>query len=167
MYRAWAVVLEHRTMILQVMKMLESPILKDLHATTMLKNVMDRTNDLEKISFKEMSSKDFMRYHFPNREVAFVFYNWYGCLHGFSGRKSLVVRNINSQIIQQIFLFYREGTSDDRYTKFVSRKREHKPTSRCGCNVKLQVHLNHHNERWYIKYFDNVHNHSFLDDKYE
>jgi hypothetical protein len=31
----------------------------------------------------------------------------------------------------------------------------------------MQVHIDINNERWYIKFFDDVHNHSFLDNKYE
>lgn len=63
--------------------------------------------------FKETSSEQIMQYHFPDCEVAFMFYNWCGCLHGFIGRKSKIVRNVNGEIVQQTSLCHREGTRDD------------------------------------------------------
>jgi len=114
-----------------------------------------------------MSIEEIMRYHFPDREIAFMFYNWYGCLHGFAGRKSRVVRNTNGLIVQQTFRCHRDGIMDDSYSKSISRKREHKPISRCGCNAKFQVHIDFNNDCWYIKYFDDVYNHTFLNGKYE
>jgi hypothetical protein len=51
--------------------------------------------------------------------------------------------------------------------KLLLGKREHKPTSRCGCQAKFQGHIDFKSDRWYIKYFDDVYNHSFLDGKYE
>jgi hypothetical protein len=75
--------------------------------------------------------------------------------------------NTNHQIVQQTFICHREGIRDGRYNNTISRKREHNPTSRCGYGAKIQVHIDFNSSRWYIKYFDHVHNHSFLDDKYE
>lgn len=128
---------------------------------------VDCLNDIEKINFKETSSEEIMRYHFPDREVAFLFYNWYGCSHGFAGRKSRVVRNVNREIVQQTFICHREGFRVEKNRQGLTRKREHKPTSRCGCEAKFQVHVDFRSARWYIKCFDDAHNHSFLDDKYE
>jgi len=107
--------------------------------------------DVQKINLKEMSCEEIMRYHFPDREVAFMFYNWYACLHGFAGRKSWNVRNVNGQIVQKTFLCHKECIRDDRYSKTVQRKREYKPTSRCGCMAKFQVHIDFSSDRWYIK----------------
>lgn len=97
--------------------------------------------DLDKINFKEMSIDEIMRYHFSDHEIVFMFYNWYDCLHGFAGRKSRVVRNTIGLIVQQTFLCRRDGIMDDRYSKSISRKREHKSISRCDCNAKFQVHI--------------------------
>jgi len=33
--------------------------------------------------------------------------------------------------------------------------------------AKMRVHVDCGSERWYIKMFDDVHNHSFLDNKFE
>ncbi|XP_045798993.1 putative protein FAR1-RELATED SEQUENCE 10 [Trifolium pratense] len=126
---------------------------------------VDCTDDLEKINMKETSSDQLMRYHFPDRRVAFMFYNCYGRFHGFAGRKSRVVKNTNGEVVQQTFVCHREGIRNANNA--LSRKREQKPTSRCRCPAKLQVHLDLGSERWYIKLFDDIHNHSFLDEKYE
>jgi len=123
--------------------------------------------DLELINFKEMTIQKGMRYHFLDREVAYMFYNWYGCLHGFAARKSRVVRNRNGVVVQQIFLCHREGMREEKYINSTSRKREHKPLTRCGCQAKIQVHLNMGCQRWYIKLFDDEHNHSFVEEKFE
>jgi hypothetical protein len=130
-------------------------------------NAVDCFDDLEKINLREKSQDEIMRCHFPDREVAFMFYNWYGCLHGFAGRKSKMVRNSNGEIIQQTFLCHREGIRDEKYSKSVTRKRVHKPDSRCGCLARIQVHVEFTIGRWYIKFFDDVHNHSFVNNKYE
>jgi len=39
--------------------------------------------------------------------------------------------------------------------------------SRCGCQVKVQVHIDASSQRWYIKLFDDDHNHSFVKEKFE
>ncbi|CAI8605832.1 unnamed protein product [Vicia faba] len=96
-----------------------------------------------------------------------MFYNWYGCINGFAGRKSKMVRNVNGEVILQTFLCHREGARDDRYNNYAVRKREHKPTSTCGYLARIQVHLDFNTKCWYIKFFDDVHNHKFVDDKYE
>ncbi|CAK8531748.1 unnamed protein product [Lathyrus sativus] len=96
-----------------------------------------------------------------------MFYNWYGCIHGFAGRKSKMVRNVNGKVVQQTFLCHRKDTRDDKYNNYSVRKREHKPTSRCGCLARMQVHVDFNTERWYTKFFDDFHNHKFVDEKYE
>jgi zinc finger SWIM domain-containing protein 3 len=128
---------------------------------------VDSVADLGKINLKESSYEEIMRYHFPDRDAAFMFYNRYACVHGFAGRKSRVVKNINGVVVQQTFLCHREGVRDEKYTNMPSRKREHKPISRCGCQAKIQVHLDLSSECWYIKFFDDLHNHSFVNEKYE
>ncbi|KEH15734.1 FAR1 DNA-binding domain protein, partial [Medicago truncatula] len=75
------------------------------------------------------------------RVVAFKFYNMYGCVHGFACRRSRVVKNKDRDVIQQAFVYHREGLWDARNVNNHERKREHKPTSRCGCMAKIQVHV--------------------------
>ena len=57
---------------------------------------VDSMSDIDTLNLKEMSCEEIMRYHFLDRILAFMFYNWYACLHGFVNRKSRVVSNINS-----------------------------------------------------------------------
>lgn len=63
-----------------------------------------------------------MKFHFPNNEVAFVFYNWYANVNGFAARKSKFMRNIKGEITQQTFLCYREGTRQVKVDAGVIRK---------------------------------------------
>lgn len=55
-----------------------------------------------------------MRYHFSDREVAFKFYNLYGCINGFFGRKYHVVKNKDDENVQQTFVCHREFVSDSK-----------------------------------------------------
>ncbi|XP_039690635.1 protein FAR1-RELATED SEQUENCE 5-like [Medicago truncatula] len=128
---------------------------------------VDCTTNFEKINFKELTYDEIMMYHFPDRVVAFKFYNMYGCAHGFAGRRSRVVKNKDGDVIQQSFVCHREGLRDARNLNTRERKREHKPTTRCGCMAKIQVHVDNGSNRWYIKMFDDIHNHTFFDEKYE
>jgi len=54
---------------------------------------VDCMADLERINYKEIGSDEIMRYHFPDRLVAYKFYNLYGCVRGLAGRRSRVVKN--------------------------------------------------------------------------
>jgi len=128
---------------------------------------VDCTNELDKINFKELSYDEIMMNHFSDRVAAFNFYNMYGCVHGFADRRSRVVKNNDDDAIQQTFICHREGRRDVRDDNNLARKREYKPYSRCRCNAKMVVHVDFGSERWYIKKFDDVHNHTFLDKKYE
>lgn len=90
--------------------------------------------------------REITNYHFLNVEVAFMFYNWHGCSHGFAGRKSRVVRNVKDEIMQQTFLCNREGNRSERNRNPVAQKIEHKLTSRCCCKAKIQVHIDFDSE---------------------
>ncbi|KEH25381.1 FAR1 DNA-binding domain protein [Medicago truncatula] len=128
---------------------------------------VDCTNDFDKINFKELIYDEIMMYHFSDRLVAFKFYNMYSCVCGFEGRRCRFVKNKDDDVIQQTFVCHREGHRYARDDNKPYRKRVQKPTSRCGCMTSIQVHVDYGSERWYIKMFDDVHNHSFLDNKYE
>lgn len=47
-----------------------------------------------------------------------------------------------------------------------TRKREEKWLSRCGCDARCKVHVDSRTGRWYIKYLNDLHNHTMMDDKY-
>lgn len=57
-------------------------------------------DDFVKFDLKELSVEDIMRVHFPNVEMAFMFYNWYASMHGFSARKSKIIWNCKGEMIQ-------------------------------------------------------------------
>ncbi|CAI8585761.1 unnamed protein product [Vicia faba] len=59
-----------------------------------------------------------------------------------------MVRNVNGEVVQQTFLCHMEDARDDIYNNYAVRKREHKPTSRCGCLARIQVHLGFNTKRW-------------------
>jgi len=123
---------------------------------------IDGPNDIAKVNLCQVSLEDLMKFHFPNVGVAFMFYNWYASTKGFAGRKDRVVKNFGGEIIQQTFVCYREGHRVEKSKNYI-RKRKSKPVSRCGCTARCQVHVETKSGRWYIKYFNDVHNHSFVD----
>lgn len=47
-----------------------------------------------------------------------------------------------------------------------NRQREPKALSRCGCQARCQVHVEENSGRWYFKYFNDIHNHTFMGDKH-
>lgn len=72
-------------------------------------NAVNGVEDLWKFNMKQLLASDLMRFHFADRGVAFMFYNWYASTREFSGRKSSVVKTINGDITQQMFVCHREG----------------------------------------------------------
>jgi hypothetical protein len=56
--------------------------------------------DMGGVDFKMLTVDDMKKYHFPNLEVAFTFYNWYARMNGFSARKSKVRRNKYKEVVQ-------------------------------------------------------------------
>ncbi|KAJ1392019.1 MULE transposase domain [Sesbania bispinosa] len=115
------------------------------------------------INFKSLTSSDLMKYHFPDREVAFDFYSWYARFHGFAARKDRTVHNKKDEVIQQTFVCYREGGKipNQRPLKRAPRKK-----TRCGCLTSCQVHIWSANNRWYFKKLLEEHNHMLLEEKY-
>jgi hypothetical protein len=109
---------------------------------------------------------DMKKYHFPNLEVAFTFYNWYARMNGFSARKSKVRRNKYKEVVQQNFVCYRQGFREDRFQNNKIRKREARADTRCGCEANCVVHVDKHNQRWYIRYINNVHSHKFVEQEF-
>lgn len=123
--------------------------------------------DLYKVNFRELNTVDLLRYHFPDVEVAFMFYNWYAGTRGFAARKSRYMRNKKGEITQKTFLCYREGQRGGKQSVTSSgQKREPKYLSRCGCEAKCQVHIDGSSGRWFIKYLNDEHNHTMVDEKY-
>lgn len=65
----------------------------------------------------ELSPEDVLKFHFPNVGAAFLFYNWYASMHGFSARKSKVLRNSCGEITQQMFRCGEHEASTEGLTK--------------------------------------------------
>lgn len=130
-------------------------------------SAINGVEDIWKVNFKDLTVQDVMSYHFLNVEVAFMFYNWYASMHGFSARKSQYLRNKKGDITQQTFLCYRDGHRRDKFSNTGRiRKRQEKIVIRCGCDAKCRVHVDGLTGQWYITYINDVHNHNLLDDKF-
>ncbi|XP_016198884.1 protein FAR1-RELATED SEQUENCE 5-like [Arachis ipaensis] len=121
--------------------------------------------DLQTVKFKELTADQIRRLHFPDRSVAFSFYNLYAKMNGFSARKSRIRRNVNNDVTQQAFVCFRQGFRDLCSDNDAARcKREPKPTTRCGCGAEMRVHIHEETGRWIVRYFQEKHNHEMLDD---
>ncbi|XP_052113834.1 protein FAR1-RELATED SEQUENCE 5-like [Arachis duranensis] len=121
--------------------------------------------DLQTVKFKELTADQIRRLHFPDRSVAFSFYNLYAKMNGFSARKSRIRRNVNNDVTQQAFVCFRQGFRDLYSDNDAARrKREPRPTTRCGCGAEMRVHIHEETGRWIVSYFQEEHNHEMLDD---
>ncbi|QHO53710.1 hypothetical protein S245_005150 [Arachis hypogaea] len=121
--------------------------------------------DLQTVKFKELTADQIRRLHFPDRSVAFSFYNLYAKMNGFSARKSRIRRNVNNDVTQQAFVCFRQGFRDlCSDNDAARRKREPRPTTRCGCGAEMRVHIHEETGRWIVSYFQEEHNHEMLDD---
>ncbi|RYR08438.1 hypothetical protein Ahy_B05g076122 [Arachis hypogaea] len=117
------------------------------------------------MKFKELTAYQIRRLHFPDRSVAFSFYNLYVKMNGFSARKSRIRRNVNNDVTQQAFVCFRQGFRDScSGNDAARRKQEPKPTTRCGCGAEMRVHIHEETGRWIVTYFQEEHNHEMLDD---
>ncbi|CAJ2664161.1 protein FAR1-RELATED SEQUENCE 5-like [Trifolium pratense] len=122
--------------------------------------------DMGGLNFKKFTPAELLQYDFPNREVAFTFYNWYSRMHGFSARKNRIRRNKDQEVVQQEFVCYRQGFREDRFKDNKIRQREAKVVTRCGCEAKCTVHFDHINQRWYVRWINDYHNHPFVEEKF-
>lgn len=75
---------------------------------------INNIEDMGKINLKDISLDEIVRYHFPNIDVAFMFYNMYASMRGFAARKSRVLWNRNGEMIQRTFLCHLEGHRVER-----------------------------------------------------
>ncbi|RYR75782.1 hypothetical protein Ahy_A01g000367 [Arachis hypogaea] len=46
------------------------------------------------------------------------------------------------------------------------RKMDPRPVTRCGCNARIQVHVDSRNGRWYVEFFFDEHNHDMLEARF-
>ncbi|XP_057426409.1 protein FAR1-RELATED SEQUENCE 5-like [Lotus japonicus] len=127
--------------------------------------------DLGIVNFKQLSVNDIVTYHFPDREVAYLFYSWYARMHGFAARKAKVLKNNHRDVIQQRFVCFREGKRKEKAEPEVDghagekRKRFPKKSTRCECKAYCQVHVHKDNKRWHVRSVCDDHNHVLVEEK--
>lgn len=118
---------------------------------------------LVKLNLMDLRLEEYIiRFHFPDLNVAFMFYKWYGSMRGFSARKCRMMKNCRGEITQQTFVCHEEGHGREKHYNREGRIRKAKPNTRCRCEAKYQVHVDDMSGRWYIKYFNDVHNHTLV-----
>ncbi|XP_057445066.1 protein FAR1-RELATED SEQUENCE 1-like [Lotus japonicus] len=122
--------------------------------------------DLGIVNSKQLSVNDIVTYHFPDREVAYLFYSWYARMHGFAARKAKVLKNNHGDVIQQRFVCFREGKRKEKVEPEVDghagekRNRFPKKSTRCDCKAYCQVHVHKDNKRWHVRSVCDDHNHT-------
>ncbi|XP_057418941.1 protein FAR1-RELATED SEQUENCE 5-like [Lotus japonicus] len=119
--------------------------------------------DMGSVNFKELKVNEVLRYHFPNREIGFLFYTWYARMHGFAARKSRTFKNTKGDVLQQSFVCFREGRRKEWSGDGLKRKRFPRKETRCGCKAYLQLHIDMEDKRWYVRSILDVHNHVLVD----
>lgn len=95
-----------------------------------------------------------------------MFYNWYANVKDFSARKGKVMKNISGQVTRQIFLCHRKGKKRGNQGNNSTRKRKPKPNFCCGCEASFAILVEENSGWWYTKYFNDVHNHKTMEDKF-
>lgn len=127
---------------------------------------INNKQDILSMDLVSLGPEDLSDCHFASLEVAYLFYNWYGRVNGFSTRKGKILINIKGEAIQQTFMCHRQGFREDNGLTMENRKRQPKPETRCGCSARFRVHIDVNSERWYVTCFDDEHNHEPLDEMF-
>ncbi|XLT35062.1 hypothetical protein HN873_066354 [Arachis hypogaea] len=68
---------------------------------------VDGIAELGCINFKQITAKEILMCHFPDRSVAFLFYSLYAKMNGFAVRKNKIRRNVRNEVTQQEFVCFR------------------------------------------------------------
>ncbi|KAJ1418496.1 Zinc finger, PMZ-type [Sesbania bispinosa] len=123
---------------------------------------IDCVADFVNLNFRMMSSDDFLKHDFSDREVAFKFYNWYAKVKGFAARKDRIGKK-GDMVVRQTFVFYRMGKHVARPEGY---KKEPKRILRCGCKALCKVRLNLETQRWQVKELIDEHNHRMLEERF-
>lgn len=69
-------------------------------------------------------------------------------------------------LTQQTFVCYRQGIVKEKSEPSASRKCVPRTRVRCGYQEKCRIHIEGNNGRWYMKFLNNTHNHTLLDDEF-
>ncbi|KAL4300981.1 hypothetical protein AHAS_Ahas17G0255200 [Arachis hypogaea] len=125
--------------------------------------LLNSTGSIGRVNFVDLSVNAAKKYVFSNLDVAYAFYNIFGRVNEFSIRKFKVGRSeIDKSILWQTFVCLRQGYRIFRGVDETNRKRAPKPETRCGCSVKMRVHIDVGRDSWYTKLFENEHNHELM-----
>ncbi|KAJ1380440.1 Zinc finger, CCHC-type [Sesbania bispinosa] len=119
-------------------------------------------DDIRKIDLVNITWEKVGRCVFSDLEVAYQFYCKYARRKGFAVRKGKVVKNSKGEIVQRTLFCNRQGKRTSSGTK----KREAKPETRCECLALLCVRKDLMSGGWYVKIFNDDHNHDMLENKY-
>lgn len=127
---------------------------------------INNKQDILGLDLLSMGPQEISYCHFASLDIAFMFYNWYGRVNGFSARKGKILRNTKGEVLQQTFLCHKQGFREDNGLTAKNRKRELRPETRCGCSARFRVHIDINSQRWYVTCFDDDHNHKPVDEMY-
>ncbi|XP_057432632.1 protein FAR1-RELATED SEQUENCE 4-like [Lotus japonicus] len=133
------------------------------HGEEIVEIPINGVEDMSGVNFKELTVNELIGFHFPNREVGFLFYSWYARMHGFAARKSRTFKNTKGDVIQQSFVCFREGKRKETYGDCLKRKCFPRKETRCGCHAHLQLHIDIEDKRWYVRSIYDEHNHKLVD----
>lgn len=103
--------------------------------------------DIVSMELRLLGPVDLSICHFVSMDLAYMFYNWYGRMNGFSARKGKILRNSKGEVVQQTFLCHRQGFREKNGITTENRKREPKRETRCGCMAKFRVHIDMNTRR--------------------
>ncbi|XP_057444179.1 protein FAR1-RELATED SEQUENCE 5-like [Lotus japonicus] len=126
---------------------------------------VDSIDDVANTLWDGIDDIEMKKFHFPNRQVAYEFYNLYARVKGFSVRKSKVFKTKKGQIVWQDFLCHKEGFREEKNIMRENRQRETKVETRCGCCAKMRICLVGESGRWHVASFVDCHNHAMLEGK--
>ncbi|QHO51748.1 Protein FAR1-RELATED SEQUENCE [Arachis hypogaea] len=100
--------------------------------------VVEGIGSFGSIEFSSLTVKDVLTMEFTSLQAAYDYYNEYGCIKGFSVRRS----------------------------KRKDRKKDPRPITRCGCEARIKVHVDDAGGRWFVEQLCDNHNHPMLDARF-
>ncbi|XP_015965448.1 protein FAR1-RELATED SEQUENCE 5-like [Arachis duranensis] len=97
--------------------------------------IVDGIGSFGAIEFSSLTAKDVLTTEFTSLQAAYDYYNEFGCMKGFSVKRSKVGRRTKQgaegKIIWQIFVCSREGERDGKHMHREDRKKDPRPITRC------------------------------------
>ncbi|KAL4373159.1 hypothetical protein AHAS_Ahas05G0053900 [Arachis hypogaea] len=117
--------------------------------------IVDGIGSFRAIEFSSLTAKDVLTTEFTSLQAAYDYYNEFGCMKGFSVKRSNVGRRTKQgaegKIIWQIFVCSREGERDGKHMHREDRKKDPRPITRCRCEARIKVHVDDASGRWFVE----------------